>query len=107
MKESEIEQYLVWCVEKKLNGRTYKFTSPSNRGVADRVVCMPDGSTWFIELKKPKGGRLSPLQQIFAGEMLMLNQNYACLWTKEQVEKWASENTKKPQQTSSTRMIEV
>ena len=87
VKESEIEQYLVWHVT-KLGGKAYKFTSPSNRGVADRVVCLSDGSTWFIELKRPKGGRLSPLQQIFAGEMLMLNQKYACLWSKEQIDEW-------------------
>jgi len=85
--EKEIENLLVWHVE-RMGGKAYKFMSPSNRGVADRIVCLPDGSTWFIELKK-KGGRLSPLQQIFAGEMQMLNQNYACLWTKEQVDEWA------------------
>ena len=88
MKESEIENLLVWHVE-KLGGKAYKFTSPSNRGVSDRVVCMPDGSTYFIELKRPKGGHLSPLQQIFMGEMRMLNQKYACLWTEEQVNEWA------------------
>ena len=88
MLEKEVEKYLVWHVE-KMGGKAYKFTSPSNRGVADRVVCLPDGSTWFIELKRPKGGRLSPLQQIFAGEVQMLQQNYACLWTKEQVDEWA------------------
>ena len=86
--EKEVENHLVWSVEKILNGKTWKFASPSMRGVADRIVCLPDGSTWFIEVKKPKGGRLSPLQQIFAGEMAMLNQKYACLYTKEQVDAW-------------------
>jgi hypothetical protein len=87
MLEKEVENYLVWCVE-RLGGRAYKFASPNNRGVSDRIVCLPDGQTWFIEMKRPKGGRLSPLQQIFAGEMVMLNQQYACLWTKEQVDEW-------------------
>jgi hypothetical protein len=49
---------------------------------------MPDGTTWFVELKT-KGGRLSPLQALFANEVQMLNQNYACLWTKEQVDEWS------------------
>ena len=89
MKEKEVEDYLVWHVA-RVGGKTYKFASPSCRGVADRIVCLPDGSTWFIELKRPKGGRLSPLQQIFAGEMLSLQQKYACLWTKEQIDEWAS-----------------
>jgi hypothetical protein len=51
---------------------------------------MSDGTTWFVELKT-KGGRLSELQKLFAQEMLRLNQNYACLWTIEQIDNWAIE----------------
>lgn len=87
MKEKEVEDYLVWSIE-TLGGKAYKFESPMHRGVSDRIVCLPDGQTWFVELKKPKGGRLSPLQQIFADEMRMLNQKYACLWTKGEVDGW-------------------
>ena len=89
MRESEIEQHLIWHV-KRLGGKAYKFTSPSNRGVADRVICLPDGSTWFVEVKAPRG-RLSKLQEIFASEMAALNQNYACLWSKEMIDKWIQE----------------
>jgi len=92
MKESEIENHLVWAAA-IMGGTTYKFTSPSNRGVADRIVCLPNGQTWFIELKRP-GGKLSGLQKIFAADMLRLNQKYACLWTKEQVDTWFSDLTK-------------
>ena len=49
---------------------------------------MPDGTTWFVELKT-KGGRLSKLQELFAQEMALMNQRYACLWTKEQVDAFA------------------
>ena len=84
MKESEIENYFKWAVE-RAGGLTYKFTSPSHRGVADRIACFPDGATWFVELKT-KGGRLSELQKIFAADMAKLNQNYATLWTKECVD---------------------
>lgn len=90
MIEKEVEQYLVWCVETKLKGKSWKFASPSMRGVADRIICLPDGQTWFVEMKRPKGGRLSPLQQIFAGEMQMLNQKYSCLWSKEEVDAWVT-----------------
>lgn len=89
MKESEIENYLVWRVE-LLGGTAYKFRSPSQRGVADRVVCLPDGSTHFIELKAPKG-RLSALQQLFASDMVALKQRYACLWSKQQIDDWAAQ----------------
>ena len=84
MKESEVEQYFKWAVE-RVGGKTYKFTSPSHRGVADRIACLPNGATWFVELKT-KGGRLSELQKIFAADMAKLNQNYTTLWTKEQVD---------------------
>jgi hypothetical protein len=89
--EKQIEAHLVSQV-KKLGGVAYKFTSPAHRGVADRVVCLPDGSTWFVELKAP-GGRLSPLQRHFQSEMARLRQNYACLWSKEHVDEWIKEQT--------------
>jgi hypothetical protein len=102
MRESEIERYFVWTVE-RMGGRTFKFVSPNQRGVADRIACLPDGSTHFVELKT-KGGRLSDLQRIFAREMARLNQNYACLWTTSQVDEWASnlDHTKTTPPTSST-----
>lgn len=87
MRESEIERYFVWAVE-RMGGRTFKFHSPNQRGVSDRIACLPDGSTWFVELKT-KGGRLSDLQRLFAREMTRLNQNYACMWTTEQIDEWA------------------
>ena len=92
MLEKQIEAYFVRRV-KELGGVAYKFTSPAHRGVADRVACLPDGSTWFVELKT-KSGRLSPLQQVFQSEMARLGQNYACLWSKEHVDEWIKERTK-------------
>lgn len=89
MRESKIESYLVWHVM-RLGGRAYKFASPSQRGVADRIVCLPNGQTWFIELKAP-GGRLSALQEIFAQQMKALGQRYACLWSTEQIDAFIKE----------------
>jgi len=89
MKESTIEKHLVTQV-KALGGMAYKFTSPAHRGVADRVVCLPDGQTWFVELKA-LGGRLSELQKIFQSDMARMNQRYACLWSKEHVEEWLND----------------
>ena len=88
MTEAEIERYFVWAV-RRAGGQTYKFKSPTQRGVADRIACMPWGATWFVEIKKP-GGRISPLQQVFALEMQKLGQNYACLWSKEEIDAWIS-----------------
>ena len=87
MRESEVERHFCWAVA-RMGGKAYKFTSPGRKGVADRIACMPDGTTWFVELKT-KGGRLSKLQELFAQEVQALNQRYACLWTKEQVDEWS------------------
>ena len=100
MKESEIERHFVWAVE-TMGGKTYKFTSPGNRGVADRVACLPDGSTWFVELKT-KGGRLSKLQELFGATMRQLNQNYTVIWNIQGIEQWSSDRTKKQPPTFST-----
>ena len=88
MTEKEIEAYFVKRV-KALGGYAYKFRSVTQRGVADRIACMPNGQAWFVELKKP-GGRLSALQEIFAEEMTHTRQHYACLWSKEDVDLWCS-----------------
>jgi len=89
MKEKIVENHFVWAIE-RIGGKTYKFTSPGRKGVADRIACLPDGSTWFVELKT-KGGRLSVLQKMFMSDMALLNQKYACLWTTEQVDEWINE----------------
>jgi hypothetical protein len=87
MTEKEIEAYFVKRV-KALGGYSYKFRSVTQRGVADRIACLPNGQTWFVELKQP-GGRLSPLQELFAENMAEMNQNYALLWSKGDVDAWA------------------
>lgn len=89
MLEKQIEAYLVKRV-KEIGGIAYKFTSPSNRGVSDRIVVLPKGGVWFIELKRA-GGKLTRLQVMFAETMHVMGQRYACLWSKEEVDKWISQ----------------
>lgn len=91
MKEKIVENHFVWAVE-RIGGKTWKFTSPGRRGVSDRIACLPDGSTWFVELKT-KGGRLSALQKMFMSDMALLNQRYCCLWTIGQVDEWIKSAT--------------
>lgn len=52
MRESVIEAYLRDRV-KELGGKAYKFVSPGNTGVPDRLVCLPGGRVIFVELKAP------------------------------------------------------
>ena len=98
--EKDIERYFVKSVQ-SLNGVAFKFNSLSNRGVSDRIVCLPNGETWFVELKK-EGGKLSALQKIVAEDMRKLKQNYACLWNREQVDRWTYDRINTTQPTSSS-----
>ena len=60
MLESQIERRLMQGV-KTMGGKAYKFTSPGNIGVPDRLVILPGGQMLFAELKTDSG-RLSPNQ---------------------------------------------
>ena len=88
MLEREIERYLVKRVE-ALGGKAYKFVSPGRAGVADRIVCLPNGETWFVEVKTASG-RLSALQKVFAEDMIRMNQRYIVVWSKEQIDEFTA-----------------
>lgn len=60
MLESTIENKVTKYAE-KLGWLSFKFTSPSSRGVPDRIY-MRDGVTFFIEYKQ-QGKLLRTLQQ--------------------------------------------
>ena len=51
MREKDIEKILVAEV-RKLGGRAYKWVSPGNDGVPDRIVIFPGKTPVFVELKK-------------------------------------------------------
>lgn len=64
MGEKDTEQYLRERV-KMFGGIAYKFVSPGNVGVPDRLVLFPEGRIAFVELKAPgkKPTQLQLLQQ--------------------------------------------
>jgi len=61
MKESKIEAKLVRMVRAR-GGLCYKFVSPGNPGVPDRLVVLPGGRVVFVELKT-EVGRLASIQK--------------------------------------------
>ncbi len=61
MLENEIEKHLKKEIE-KIKGKAYKFSSPQNNGVPDRIV-LYKSSCYFIELKR-EGEVLRPLQRV-------------------------------------------
>jgi len=60
MRETAIEKYLTKKVKAE-GGICYKWVSPGQRGVPDRIAIFPGGKVYFVELKAP-GKEAEPLQ---------------------------------------------
>lgn len=91
MLEKHNEKYLVKKV-KSLGGRCYKWVSPGNRGVADRIAILL-GQVWIIETKR-QGESLDPLQDEFKRFVIQHTENYAVLTNKEEIDTWIAGLTK-------------
>ena len=94
MLEKDIEKFLVREV-KKLGGLCYKWVSPGNAGVPDRIVLLPNRPAMFVELKTDKG-KLSRLQEIQIKKLRNLNAPVHILYGLEEVKefiKWNSNHT--------------
>ena len=61
MLEKEPEKKFTEAV-KKCGGIAFKFVSPGNAGVPDRLVILPGGRIGFVELKQ-EGKKPTPLQR--------------------------------------------
>lgn len=91
MRESTIEAYLRDQV-KALGGRAYKFVSPGNDGVPDRLVCLPGGWVVFVELKAP-GKHPTKLQELQHARLTALGFDVRVIDSKAAVE-WAVKDFK-------------
>ena len=78
MGEAEIEKLLVREV-KKLGGIAYKWISPGNDGVPDRIVIFPGKKPVFVELKTDKG-KLTALQKVQLGRLEKLGQEVSVIY---------------------------
>lgn len=89
-KENTVEKYLKNKVE-KLGGKAFKFVSPGCAGVPDRIVCLPQSKIVFVETKRPKGGRVDPLQKYWHEWLNMNGFNARIINTKELVDAFIKE----------------
>ncbi len=83
MREKEIENYLVRKV-KKLGGICFKFVSPGNAGVPDRIV-IKEGKLIFVELKAP-GKSVRALQRLQIDKLLKHEQTVYVADSKEKID---------------------
>lgn len=77
MREKDIEKILVAEI-KKLGGRAYKWLSPGNDGVPDRIVILPGLPPVFVELKSDTG-KVSMLQEVQIRRLQDLGQRVKVL----------------------------
>ena len=85
MLESEVEKRLFKKVKNELHGRAFKFISPGFNGVPDRIVLVPLGRIYFVELKAP-GKKMRKLQEWVAWELIKLGFEHRVIDTKEKVD---------------------
>ena len=76
--EKEIEKAFVKKI-KELNGLCFKWVSPGNSGVPDRIVILDSGEIIFIELKT-KYGKLSSIQKGQIEKLREKNQKVTVLY---------------------------
>lgn len=82
--EKEIERKLTDMV-KRHGGRCLKWVCPGWSGVPDRILLFPGGLVFFVETKRPKGGRLSALQMKWQGWLTELGFFAGVAWSVEDV----------------------
>ncbi len=88
-RESEIETYFTYKVGTADGMMTFKFTSPSQAGVPDRIL-ITHGQVYFIELKAP-GKKPRKLQQETVRRMRKNGARVFCLSSKIQITKFLYE----------------
>lgn len=93
MREAEIEKILVTGV-KKLGGRAYKWVSPGNDGVPDRIVVLPGWPAVFTELKT-ETGKLSSLQRVQIDRLRRMGQDVRVLYGEKEVRTFLEECERK------------
>ena len=82
--EKAIEEYLRDQVKSR-GGKAYKFVSPGNAGVPDRMIVLPGCEIFFVELKAP-GKKPTQLQKKKIYELEKLGRTVFIADSKESVD---------------------
>ena len=85
VRESAIERELVARVQ-AMGGRCDKVRVIGRRGFFDRLVVLPGGVVMFVELKRPRGGRLSEHQRKWANDYRTLGLVVALVICSEDID---------------------
>lgn len=87
MLEKQVENKLKREVE-KIGGLYFKFISSGNNGVPDRICIFPSGRLIFVELKKPKGGVVSALQEYQSNRLTKYKQEVIRIYNYDDINRF-------------------
>ena len=82
--ERDIERKLNEAVKRR-GGLCLKWVCPGWVGVPDRIVLMPGGRVYFVELKRPKGGKVSAMQVWWHQQLEALGFRHLIIRDEEQL----------------------
>lgn len=80
--EKELEAKLVHAIINR-GGRCLKWTSPGTTGLPDRIILLPGGRVAFVEMKRPKGSKVGPLQLYWRRVLHRLGFKHYTIYTAE------------------------
>ena len=82
--ERDIERKLTELV-KQSGGLCLKWVCPGFAGVPDRIILLPGARVIFAETKRPKGGRVAPLQEWWAKQLKRLGFPHVFIYRREDI----------------------
>lgn len=84
-REVNVEARLFQGVKKR-GGIALKLTRWG--GIPDRALILPGGRTVYVELKRPKDGRLTWRQRLTHARLRKMGHEVEVLWSREEVDEW-------------------
>lgn len=91
MLESQLETYFHKRVRYALGGMSMKI-APTMAGIPDRLVLLPEGRVFLVELKT-ETGRLSPIQEAWHAKAGLLRAPLVVLYGKAAIDEWIHSQT--------------
>lgn len=88
-REKDVELHLTRLV-KRAGWITWKL-APTEVGMPDRIIIAPGGNVWMVELKRERGGKVSPRQEFVHRQVRELGVPMYVLAGKEAVSVWVQQ----------------
>lgn len=83
--ESSLEERFRFAIRSR-GGRLYKL-APTDKGIPDRLVLLPQGRMYLVELKTTTG-RLSPKQKHIHAQAQELGTTVVTLYGRHEIDEW-------------------